>query len=325
MPYNIDKLKVWLIGTGPMALDYTRVLQYIGIIPVVIGRGEDSASEFTKQSGVKAHTGGIQKFLSHTEPDTDTFIIIATGTEALYPTLLLFRKFKFARILVEKPAAISINELLANKHELEEVGNQVFVAYNRRFYPSVSAAKKIIQQDGGIQSMHFEFTEWSHRIEPLKKAPGVKENWFFANSTHVIDLAFFLAGEPVEFKSIAKQGTIPWHSNSFFSGAGITEKGVVFSFHANWESAGNWKIELMTSKRKLIFNPLEKLKQVLRGTITEEEIKVDDLPTGVDNLKPGLLEQLNAFLELGGDESALKSLADQIKASEKYLFGIVEG
>ena len=173
--------------------------------------------------------------------------------------------------------------------------------------------------------MHFEFTEWSHRIEPLQKAPGVKENWFFANSTHVVDLAFFLAGKPVELKAIAKSGSIPWHSRSYFSGAGITEKQVIFSYHANWESAGNWKIELMTPKRKIILNPLENLKFVLRGTVVEEEVELDKHPNGVEILKPGLLGQLRAFSQLGGNESALKTLSQHTSEAERYLLEMLRG
>lgn len=243
----------------------------------------------------------------------------------LMPTLIASSELNFAGILVEKPAAISIDELLGNEGCLRPIQDKVFIAYNRRFYPSVQKALELIKEDGVLQSMHFEFTEWSHRIEPLQKAPGVKENWFFANSTHVVDLAFFLAGEPKEFKAIAKPGNIPWHSRSYFSGAGITEKEVVFSYHANWESAGNWKIELMTPKRKIILNPLEKLKFVLRGTVAEEEVQLDIQLNGAEMLKPGLLEQLRAFLQLGGNESALKTLSQHTSAAERYLLEIVQG
>lgn len=29
--------------------------------------------------------------------------------------------------------------------------------------------------DGDLGSIHFEFTEWAHKIEPLDKAPSVKQ------------------------------------------------------------------------------------------------------------------------------------------------------
>ena len=38
----------------------------------------------------------------------------------------------------------------------------------RRFYFSVLLGEKMIFEDGGITSLYFEFTEWSHQIKLLK-------------------------------------------------------------------------------------------------------------------------------------------------------------
>ena len=175
--------------------------------------------------------------------------------EALVQTTMDLLNYGIENILVEKPAVL-------NKEEIEKVAQlskekkaNVFVAYNRRFYASVIEAQKLIEEDGGLQSMHFEFTEWAHKIEPLEKAPGVKENWFFANSTHVVDLAFFLAGRPVDWKAFSKPGKLTWHNKTNFAGAGITEKGVLFSYLSNWESAGRWGLELLTEKRRIYLKP----------------------------------------------------------------------
>ena len=58
--------------------------------------------------------------------------------------------------------------------------------------------------------MVFEFTEWAHRIGPLVKAPGVKERLVLGNSTHVIDLAFYLGGLPTELNALVAGG-LEWH------------------------------------------------------------------------------------------------------------------
>ena len=50
----------------------------------------------------------------------------------------------------------------------------------------------MIAEDGGVTSFHFEFTEWSHQIQHLQKAPGVMDHWVLGNSSHVLDLAFHL-------------------------------------------------------------------------------------------------------------------------------------
>lgn len=285
---------IFLIGTGPHAIDYAKVMKAQNVIFTVIGRGEVSAANFEKATGIKAITGGVEKFIRISGFSANAYVIIATGTEALMPSLLLVLKAGVEKVLVEKPAAISIGELLANEENLKPYADKVLVAYNRRFYASVAEAKRLIEEDGGLQSMHFEFTEWAHKIEPLHKAFGVKENWFFANSTHVVDLAFFLAGNPAEWQAYSKSGKLTWHEKTNFAGAGITENGVLFSYISNWESAGRWAIELLTGKRRIYLKPLETIGIQLKGTIPVIEHVFDD---SLDKkFKPGLYNQVDDFL-----------------------------
>lgn len=322
MSDNISGKDVWLIGAGPMSIDHAKVLQHVGVTPTVIGRGEQSAKNFEEATGLQVQLGGIDTYLEKVLPTSKTYIIIATGTEGLMPTLLKFKNLDFHRILIEKPAAISIEELLAHREDLLLIQEKVFVAYNRRFYPSVAKALELIAEDGGLQSMHFEFTEWSHKIEPLAKAPGVKENWFFANSTHVVDLAFFIAGQPKEWQAYSKKGTLTWHEKSFFSGAGITENEVLFSYHSNWESAGRWGLELMTAKRKILLKPMEEVKMVERGTIAERSV---ELASEVHfQFKPGLLGQLEAFLipNVHTDLKKLNIHYDAAKSVYNQIIGV---
>ena len=277
-----------------MAVDYTKVLVAQSQSFTVIGRGETSALKFEQHTGIKPATGGIVNYLQTNPFREMAFVIIATGTQDLMETLLTVLRAGAYRVLVEKPAAISIEELLANEENLMPYSDQAFVAYNRRFYASVIETQKLIMEDGGLQSMHFEFTEWAHKIEPLEKAPGVKENWFFANSTHVVDLAFYLAGNPVDWKAYSKLGKLTWHNKTNFAGAGITDKGVLFSYLSNWESAGRWGIELLTEKRRIFLKPLEIISTQLKGTIHSNE-HLFDHHLDVE-FKPGLFLEVESFL-----------------------------
>ena len=115
----------------------------------------------------------------------------------------------------------------------------------------------MIADDGGVTSFNFEFTEWSHQIEKLDKPKGELEGGM-ANSTHVVDLAFFLGGVPIEMNSYVKVA-LPWYSKAAaFAGAGISDKEVPFSYKANWMSAGRWSVEILTNENKYIFEPKEK-------------------------------------------------------------------
>lgn len=286
---------IYLIGTGPMARAHAKVLLHLGKEFIVIGRGLESAKAFNAEIGVRPIIGGIESYLLNSKLKDSDYVVIATGTESLMQILKIVLIAGAGKILIEKPAAISIQELLENESFLKSYADKVFVAYNRRFYASVLEAIKLIDEDGGLESMHFEFTEWVHKIDQLDKAPGVKENWFFANSTHLVDLAFFIAGKPKDWKAYSKSGRVQWHAKTKFVGSGITEKGVLFSYHSNWESAGRWGIELMTYKRKIILRPLEEVQILWKGTINIEKHAIDH---NLDyTFKPGLIRQMSSFLQ----------------------------
>ena len=303
-----------------MAIDYFAVLNNQNYDTTVIGRGEDSAIKFESITGIKPFIGGLDSYLdTHSLPE-NAYVIIATGIEALMSSLLLILKAGAYKVLIEKPAAISVMELLANEEKLKTYSNNVFIAYNRRFFASVLEAQKMIEEDGGLQSMHFEFTEWANKIEPLIKADGVKENWFFANSTHVVDLAFYLAGMPFEWKAYSKSGKLKWHSKTNFVGAGITEKGVLFSYLSNWESAGRWAIELLTEKRRIYLKPMESISVQEKGTVAVVEFKFDD---HLDlEFKPGLFMQVNEFLK--NESGNLLTIEKHIELSKSIYSKIVE-
>lgn len=316
----MSKATVILVGTGPMAIAYVDVLRALSVEPQVVGRGLDSAKKFQEATGIVPFTGGIAAFFENNSVSDSTYFIIATGTEALMPTLLsVIQNTPQAGILIEKPAAMSIEELLASREYFGSNAENIFVAYNRRFYSSVIEAQRMIASDGGLLSMQFEFTEWVHKIEPLTKAPGVKENWFFANSTHVVDLAFYLAGLPKQFISFVKTGGVKWHPITNFAGSGVTENGVLFTYLSNWESAGRWSIELLTVKRRIYLKPLEGLAVQQRGSVDVESVVLDD---ELDKkFKPGVFRQVNAFLS--GDRSSLLSLPKHAIISDQIYSKIL--
>lgn len=310
---------ILLIGTGPMAVDYTNVLQALSQAFTVIGRGEASAKIFEEKTGIFPVTGGIDNYLLTNKVKSNTSAIIATGTEALMPTLLKLVKAGVKNILIEKPAALSIEELLENQKYLKAVEKTIFVAYNRRLYTSVNKVSRLIEEDGGLQSIHFEFTEWAHKIEPLEKAAGVKENWFFANSTHVVDTAFFLAGKPSEWAAFSKSGDLVWHPKTNFSGAGITEKGVLFSYISNWESAGRWSIELLTKRKRIYLKPIETVMIQNKGSL---EIMNIDFDNQIDlTYKPGIYNQVKSFLT---NHKNLKTLAEHFEDASNIYSKIIK-
>jgi len=306
--------KVWLVGASVMAQDYIKVLKALDVTLTVIGRGEENANICAENMSCDVLSGGIDNFLS-SQPILCDAAIVAVGVEALFETTKKLLELGVKSILVEKPGALSKDAFVILNALAKEKDATVYIAYNRRFFASVLKAKEIIKQDGGVTSFNFEFTEWSHMIEGIEKAAGVKEKWFLANSTHVVDMAFYLGGLPQEIQCYTA-GSLAWHpSASNFSGAGVSETGALFSYQANWESAGRWSVEILTKAHRLIFRPMEKLQIQNRGAIAQEYDESIDY-TLDEKYKPGLYLQTKYFLE--NQVEALCSLEEQSNMMDIY-------
>lgn len=305
--------KLLLVGSGPMAVEYNKVLNSLGVEYTVVCRKESSANNFYEKSGLMPLIGGVESLDKKSLINYD-FAIVATEVDNLASVSKYLFENGVERILIEKPAGLSVSEIKGLNEAATKSSSKGYVAYNRRFYASVQLAKKIIYEDGGILSAFFEFTERSYLIKDSNKTIATKQNWLVANSSHVIDMFISLCGIPKDICSF-KAGFLDWHNNSsIFTGAGITNKGIPFSYHANWESAGGWGLEVFTKKRKLIFRPLERLKQLELGVAELAELDYDysfDI-----SFKPGLFKMVVAFLN--DDENNLLGLESHLENFSVY-------
>ena len=312
----MNNKRVLIVGAGPMAEAYTKVLADMNVSISVVCRSEDSAQKFKEKTGYHPVAGGLDQWLKlHTTSDV-TEAIVATPVEMLYDNVVSLLNSGIKKILVEKPGGI--NKLqLQNLSALSEKANaEVYIAYNRRFYESVFQAERIIKEDGGIQSLLFEFTEWSHVIEPLQKGEGVKEKWFLANSTHVVDLAFFLIGYPEALHAITRgEGSLDWHPTaSRFAGCGMSDKGVIFSYLSDWQAPGRWAVEILTSHHRLYLKPMEQLMIQKKGSVAVQPFELND---ALDKTyKPGLYPMTKAFLD--SQFARLCTLKDQVNMMDVY-------
>ena len=288
---------IWLVGAGEMAREYAKVLNALGREFIVIGRGEGSAAKFKEETGHEVVTGGLTDFLAGS-PEIPEFVINAVGIEILSDSAIELMEYGVRNMLLEKPGVGYASELDGLMKKVSETDSSIYLAYNRRFYASVIKAREIIEQDGGVSSFNFEFTEWSHVIKDLTKDPAEHQNWFLGNSTHIVDTAFFLAGKPKELAAFHKgEGNLEWHkTSSNFSGAGVSENGALFSYQANWEAPGRWVIEILTKKHRLIFKPIERLQIQKIGSVAVEEVEGVDYSMD-EKFKPGLYLQVKRFLE----------------------------
>ena len=307
-------MHVLLVGTGYMAKEYVKVLKDMDISFDVVGRSKESAESFQKEFGIPVQYGGIEKVFD--DSTIPSHAIVATTLESLEENTVFLLNKGVRNILVEKPGAVTKEGISRIALLAEEKGSNVYIAYNRRFYASVLEAKRRIEQDGGLSSFIFEFTEWGHIITTLEKTAFQFNNWFIGNSTHVIDTAFYFGGKPKQLSTYV-QGELDWHpKGSIYVGAGITEKDILFSYHANWNAPGSWKLELLTRKNRYIFRPFEKLHVQKLGSVCIEEIELDDRLD--QQYKPGIYEQTDAFLNVGRYTVNLLSIRESMEIFPFY-------
>ena len=302
-------MEVTILGLGPIGVEYSQIFSSLGYSINAIGRSADGCRRFEEATGIPAVMG---RDVALSEITDKSLAVVAVGEAQLGIVTKELINAGFARILVEKPGAAGYTDLEEVAELAAEHGADVRVGYNRRFYESVKAGRKLIDSDGGARSIHFDFTEWSHRIEPLEKEPGVKEHWFFHNSSHVVDMAFFMAGWPTEINALATE-PIGWHPYGRFVGAGKTDTGAVFSYNADWKGPGRWQIEITTRKNRLIYRPLEELQVQPLGGVAIHKVELNQ--TGPENCKPGFYNQVVAFLE---QSDALPTIAEQAQHLKIY-------
>lgn len=306
MSDNIKELI--LVGTGTMAREYAKVLDGLGIPYKVVGNTSASVKKFRDDTQKNAIEGGIEKYIL-SQKTIPHYAIVATNIEKLYKITKILITSGVKEILVEKPGIVTMEQINDLIQEAKKYGTKVFIAYNRRFYSSVKILKQIVQDDGGIQSVNFEFTEWPHVVEKTLHSDEIKQKWFLMNSSHVVDLVFYLIGKPREMNSYRK-GELKWHkAGCIYAGCGVTEKDIVFSYQANWKAPGRWGVEVLTDKHRLYLRPIEKLQIQNIGSIMIEEKELND---NIDQIyKPGLFEEVYAMIKGGDFAKELCTLEEQ--------------
>ncbi|MBR2260543.1 MAG: Gfo/Idh/MocA family oxidoreductase [Paludibacteraceae bacterium] len=316
-----DNIRVLLIGAGNMGKAYAKVLKAQNVEFSTFTRSEKTAQQFREETGCDVISGDLQSFLSK-EPGRFSHAINAVNVENLETVTLSLLKAGINKILVEKPLGLSVDSIAALNDKVKEMSASVYVAYNRRYYASTAKALEIIKEDGGLKSVLFEFTEWKTRIDFSRFPEIVREKWLYANSSHVIDLAFYFAGMPKNWSSYS--GRSNNGNEDVFVGSGLTDKNIYFSYASNWDAPGRWGVELLTCKHRLYLRPMEKLAIQKINSVAVEEFPIDDAYDVM--YKPGIYNEVCDFLS-GLPSDKLKTIDDQLRSIavyEQILYGSVQ-
>ena len=253
---DFSKKSVLIIGAGYIAREYVIALLKLKVKNItILGKSEKNLKKFKEFSNVKIISGGYEKNLS--KINKKDLVIITTPIEKLMGAATKVIENGHDKILIEKPGSIFKNDLIQLKKLIKK--QKVRIGYNRFFYPSFHKLKLLTDNDGGITSCKFDFTEWLHTIGVEKLDNEICKRWGISNSLHVISMALELIGMPKEMNSF-QSGKLEWHpTGSIFVGSGISQKKIPFSYHANWGGGGRWGIEVITKSNIYRLTLLEKL------------------------------------------------------------------
>ena len=312
-----------------MGAEYARTLLHLGVAPervTVLGRRREAVEAFAERfGGMRPLSGGLDAL--------DGLPAHAAAIVAVPPVLLAEAARRVIAggtpsLLLEKPGALSAEELAEVAEAARRAGCGASLALNRRFFPSVRKTRELIAEDGGLLAASVDFSELECRIlqDPvtLSWGPEALARWGLVNSCHVIDLFIHLAGRPTDWRP-QRGGALPWHpSGAIFWGSGTTDRGTAFSYLSTWNAAGRWGLEVTTPRRKILLRPLEAPSVQTRDGFALVPLAV---PVEAADLKPGFPGMVKAFL-LGGAEAAVLCSIDEAVATlqvAETIFGYAPG
>ncbi len=285
---NLQNKSILLIGGGEISKQYIDALLKLKITNITILTKTGKSIKDISNNKIKIFTGGFEKSNYNKKHD---LVIVTTPIPLLLDATEFALKIGNNNILIEKPGSLYYKKLesLAKKTKTKRIR----IAYNRIAYPNFYKLKSLVKKEGGITSCRFTFTEWVNRIDFNKYKKDEYALWGISNSLHVITMAMELIGMPKKLSAYNK-GFLKWHkAGKTFTGSGISEKNIPFSYHADWESGGRWGIEIMTKENTYQLIPLEDLYVTPKYSIKKNQVKFKS--TFLD-IKPGLAEEIALML-----------------------------
>jgi hypothetical protein len=292
MPNNLKKLKyIWLVGGGKISKEYLKVLPNFNYKIVVITRRRKKISVLKKyKNQISIEYGGLSNYLktSPTKPDK---AIIAVNTRYLHKISKVLIDYGIKSIMVEKPAALKLYELKKIKKMISKKKINYVIAYNRRFYGSINYIQKLILNNK-VRGVYFDLTEWVHKIKLSDYSKLELRKWFLCNTSHIIDLVFYLVGQSKKVYFINRDA-IKWHKPVFFNGNGITKKNIPFVYRGDWLSHGRWEIKIFFKGFVAKLKPIESLNIEY---ISKKNIKIEKFKNE-SKYKPGFYNMCNSFIK----------------------------
>jgi predicted dehydrogenase len=286
------KRSALIVGNGPQAREYAKLFREgLGFEFGVCGPVPAEINRFRVEEGARSAVPLDQ--LDEAVVGEFDFVVAVTSPNSLGHVVERLLALGAKALLIEKPVALSLRQLAKLRDLALRSGAFCRVAYNRRYYRSVSKLKSILAEEPPVQAF-FDFTELSRRIKEPGRAQETTERWALVNSCHVVDTVTFLLGNfKPSYMHHAGADLLDWHkASATFAGLGFCGNAPV-AYATSWLCPGRWNIEIMSANGRYKLSPLERLQAMRHDSFEWREI---DAGYDIDvKFKPGLFHMVQAF------------------------------
>ncbi|MGE0442308.1 MAG: bi-domain-containing oxidoreductase [Gemmatimonadales bacterium] len=190
-------------GTGGLGVigagNFTRrtllpALRRAGAQVAVIGSGQGaSAAVAASQFGIPRVVGGGREVLAAKEVGT---VFITTRHDA-HAAMVLAALAAGKHVFVEKPLALSLDDVDRIETALVESDRLLMVGFNRRFAPLAVEMREALRSRSGPASLVIQVNAGALPREHWTRQPLVGGGRIVGEACHFIDLARFLTGSPI--------------------------------------------------------------------------------------------------------------------------------
>ncbi|MCX8082396.1 MAG: Gfo/Idh/MocA family oxidoreductase [bacterium] len=309
----MDKVKVAFIGAGGMA----NAVHYPSLAEIEIAKIVGISDLIEEKMRQTAEKYKIEKtFTNYKE------LIEKTSPDAVYIIMPPHHLFDIAayclslglHIFVEKPPGITKEQTRQLANLAEKKGALTMTGFQRRFSPVIKAAKKRIDERGGI--LHCQANFFKNYIDKPPYYNGAIDI-LSCDAIHSVDILRWMAGEPRKISSIVRSIDASY-DNCFYAMIDF-ESGASGFLSANWVSGKRiYNVEMHGKGICAFADPEESAVVYKDGSNEGEIIKAKEI-AGSDQLFKfaGFYDENRHFIECIRDKKLPQThFGDSVKTME---------
>ena len=309
-----NALKVAVIGGGKIAQYHLPVLtdapaaDVVALVDTNPQILRETADRFSIPERYSSHTELLEK----ERPDAVFVLVNAQQVAAVAADFLQAGIPAF----LEKPPGLYAAQTRQLAVIAQQTGTLAMVGVNRRFYSTLTEARKKLLEIGPVRSLTVEAHEDIGRLgDDPRFPPEVVKHWGAANGIHALDLLRFFAGDIANITAFHQvvEGPMPDCNSAFIE----FELGAVGRAHMDWFGPGGHRFEVRTTAATLTSGFAFATVTFQRRGAEPEIIELDEVD---QQYKPGFWRQDQTFLECVRDGKPLPApacdLDDAVKTME---------